>query len=581
MSGGLLQIVAVGAQDIYLTGNPQITYFKIIYRRHTNFAVESIEQFFSGPFGFGKQGVADISRSGDLITQIILKVVLPQVVFNGSFDERAHAQFAWVKHIGHAILDESELEIGGSKIVTQYGDWLRIWQELSQASGHKQGLCKMLGDVPELTSISTLPMEDTSSDVLKRSYPLYIPLQFYFCRNNGLALPLIALQYHQVKLKIKLRPIEQLAIYNDSSIGTVKQLKLDHASLFINYIYLDVDERKRFAQHSHEYLIEQIQNTDEAITNNSAKCKLNFNHPVKAIYWITKLGNYKGGKFMSYDPNNWELARENAAKMLLLSQFDLDQYGLFADDMDNTGTSQYVPINPLDPNVESNFVLDNSAVAEYFSKGNNIRELRRDIPLMQRKSNGVDLRDKIDGIIRINMNMDDSDSLYPTVEKITRNDLTLCDLSVIVDKYIDNRNNFIKKSDLTVWQHHNYGMLIDGSVNPVNTAELQLNGQSRQSKREGSWYDTVAPYLHHTNSPVSGLNMLSFALNPEEHQPSCTCNFSRLDSPQLSLTFGAPDASSSDYTDIFTNANNQVLIFCINYNVYRIISGMGGLAYSN
>ena len=169
---------------------------------------------------------------------------------------------------------------------------------------------------------------------------------------------------------------------------------------------------------------------------------------------------------------------------------------------------------------------------------------------------------------------------YPEIEKISRNDLTMTDLSIPIDKYDhDNRIDYIKKFDVIVWQHHNHGLLIDGTINPVSHAEIQLNGQHRQSKRKGEWYDTVVPWMHHSKTPNDGLNVFSFALNPEDHQPSCTCNFSRIDTAQLNLCFN--DFANNKYSDVFSNSENKVLIFATNYNVLRIMSGMGGLAYSS
>ena len=575
MAGGLLQLVSVGAQDVFLTSNPKVTFFKVLYRRHTIFAVESIEQFFKGTIDFGRQGIAELSRSGDLVSQAILRVVLPNVVFSGDFEDRAKAQFAWVKNIGHALIDEVSFDIGGTTIDKQYGAWMNIWKELSLDNGKKAALSKMLGDVPELTSISTLSADDGSKNTLKKSYPLYIPLQFYFCRNYGLALPLVALQYHQVILKVKFRPFHQLAIMNEATAKGVGDLKLDDTSLYVDFIYLDDDERQRFAQKSHEYLIEQTQHTSDSVTNTSVKSKLSFNHPVKSVTWVTSLGNYQGGRFMSYEPDNWEKARDNAAKKLLLSQYDLDSRGIFNAGM---GQQDYVSINPIHPNHEASFIMDTSNVAKYFASGKNIGILDGDVVLMGR--NGNDLRHKVAGVIRICMD-EDGESLYPVVDSITRNDLTMCDLSVVVDKYLDNRNDYISNMDLIVWQHHNYGMLIDGTVNPVLNAEIHMNGQLRQSKRDGTWYDTVVPYMSHTNTPPPGVNVMSFALKPEEHQPSGSCNFSRIDSPQLTISFGADGASPADINDIFAGPNNQVHTFAVNYNVLRLLSGMGGLAYAN
>lgn len=590
MGGGLLQLVAYGAQDVYLTSNPTITYFKIVYRRHTNFAIESIEQTFTGTANFGKRVQADVSRTGDLITQTILRTILPEIRYEGEFANFGHVEFAWVRHIGHAIIEETELEIGGSIIDKQYGDWLHIWQSVSGKTGHDNGFAKMIGDVPELTSISSLSWDCPRNTLLKPSYPLYTPLQFFYCRNNGLALPLIALQYHPVKIYVKFRQADQCYIASDAFKKSHSNVELDDASLFINYIFLDTEERRRFAQVSHEYLIEQLQHTgDEQISNGaSGKYKLSFNHPVKALYWITKLGNYLGGKFMTYAANDWESARDQAAKLLLLSQFDLDEWGYFIDvpvgciDESYQGDdgTQYIAVNPANPAEEPNYSFNDSYTFGRYRDGVEfIGVLSPDTPLLKREKTD-DLRNKVEGIIRIYSDAENDNMTYPDVEKITRNDLTIFDLSIPIDKFdSDNRNGYIKRFDVTVWQHTNYGLYIDGTTNPVSNVELQLNGQTRQSKRSGTWHDTVEAWMHHTRTPKDGLNMFSFALNPEEHQPSGTCNFSRIDTAQLILWFS--EFSNNKLNGIFDDNDNKVLIFGINYNVLRIMSGMGGTAYSN
>lgn len=560
-----------------------------VYRRHTNFAVESIEQYFNGTINFARKGTAEISRNGDLITQAFLKVVLPEVRFTGDFTRFGHVEFAWVRHIGHAIVDETELEIGGSQIDKQYGDWLHIWQELTSSVDHGYGLSKMLGDVPELTSISTLSWDVPENTLLKPSHTLYIPLQFYFCRNNGLALPLIALQYHQVRIYVKFRPAEQLYIASEAFKSGAENFELDDASIYVNYVYLDTEERRRFAQVSHEYLIEQLQFTgEESIgSSNSAKYKLNFNHPVKALYWVTKLGNYQGGRFMTYDHCDWEFARQNAAKLLLLAQFDLDEFGYFnevaVDHNDDSymgdGGVEYIGINPADPAEEPKYVFNDSATAMKFDGSSLIGKLSPNVPLLRRHKDS-DLRDKVEGTIRIYTDFDNDNLTYPEIDKVTRNDLTITDLSIPVDKYNDdNRVEYIKRFDVTVWQHHNHGLLIDGTVNPVSNVELQLNGQARQSKRSGNWYDTVVPYMNHTRTPRDGLGVFSFALNPEEHQPSGTCNFSRIDTAQLNLWFA--EFANNKHADVFCDTDNKVLIFAINYNVLRVMSGMAGFRTKN
>lgn len=587
MGGGLLNLVAQGKQDMYLTAKPQITYFKVVYRRHTNHACESIEQTFNGSSNFGRRVTAEIARNADLVNGAVLRVNLPEVKYSGDFSKFGHVEFAWTRHLGHALVEEAELEIGGSVIDKQYGDWLRIWHEVSGDIGHDGSLAKMLGDVPELTSISTLSWDSPENNVLKPAYTLYIPLQFYFCRNNGLALPLIALQYHNVKMYVKFRPVEQTYIASEAFKSGNNNLSLDDASLFIDYVYLDTDERRRFARVSHEYLIEQLQfGGEESLgSGNSAKYKLNFNHPVKALYFVTKHGNYQGGKFMIYDHCDWERARNNAAKLLILAQLDLDDFGYFndvvvnGDDMTYQGENgiEYVGVDPANPAEEPKYIFNDSATAEKFDGSTLIGHLSENTALLKRK-NDADLRNKVRGVIRIHTDFENEQLLFPEVERVTRNDLTIVDLSTPISKFEDdNRSDYIKRFDVIVWQHHNFGLMIDGTVNPMNDIELKLNGQSRQSKRNSAWYDTVEPFRRHSRSPVDGINVFSFALHPEEHQPSGTSNFSRIDTAELVITF----VFNNRANDIFADDGTKVLIFAPNYNVLRVMSGMAGAAYSN
>jgi hypothetical protein len=363
MGGGLLQLVAYGAQDVYLTGNPQITFFKVVYRRHTNFSMEAIEQTFNGTPALGNRVTAQISRNGDLIHKMY-------VVADVTYTDDANESYA-----GYKLLKQVELEIGGQLIDRQYSEWMYIWNELSLPSGKLEGFKRMVGEGLAL-----------ADDAVK----LYIPLEFWFCRNVGLALPLIALQYHEVKVNI-------------TFASDMTGITMQGASLWVDYIFLDTDERRRFAQMSHEYLIEQVQFTgSERIGTSGNKVKLNFNHPVKELVWVAK---------------------------------------------DSSGTAAW--------------------------------------------------------------------------------------------------NDFEK----------------------VNKVKLQLNGNDRFAERDAYYFSHVQPYQHHENVPAEKhINVYSFGLKPEEHQPSGTLNMSRIDTATLHCT------GSSD-TDLS--------VYAVNYNVLRILSGMGGLAYSN
>ena len=306
MGGGLMQLVAYGAQDVYLTGNPQITFWKVTYRRHTNFAMESIEQTFNGQADFGRRVQCTVSRNGDLAYRTYLQVTLPEI-------NQSDAKYArWLDNPGHQLISMVEVEIGGQRIDRQYGDWMHIWNQLTLTSEQEDGFHKMIGNTTQLTYLTDPKFADvatacSSADVPnavcapRKALPettLYVPLEFWFCRNPGLALPLIALQYHEVKINIELRPMDE-CLWAVSKVGTgsdnVKSTdgayskSLVAASLYVDYVFLDTDERRRMAQNPHEYLIEQLQFTgDESTQSTNVKVKLNFNHPCKELVWVVQ-----------------------------------------------------------------------------------------------------------------------------------------------------------------------------------------------------------------------------------------------------------------------------------------------------
>jgi len=394
-----MQLVAIGAQDVHLTGEPQISFFKVVYRRHTNFSMESIEQSFNGTAKPGSRVTCTISRNGDLVTNMWLEVDM------GTNKEH------FVNSVGHALIEYVELEIGGQRIDKHYGEWLEIWSELTLPEEKRHGFKEMIG------------RRDAYNDKSKlESRELFIPLQFFFCRNPGLALPLIALQYHEVKLNIKFRDGKKLDTNGDISGKDVKDF--DSVKLYVDYVYLDTEERQRFAQMSHEYLIEQLQHTGAESTK-SDQVRLNFNHPVKELVWAI---------------------RSSGANVLEFGSSELIY-----------GTA----------------------------------------------------------------NVDDSP--FATADS---------------DRF--------------------------------DTAKLQLNGHDRFTERKAAYFRLVQPYQHHTRVPNKHIYCYSFALNPEAHQPSGTCNFSRLDNVTLNLK-GLSDKSDE----------GELLVYAVSNNILRITSGMGGLAYSN
>ena len=490
MTGGLMQLVAYGAQDIYLTGNPMITYFKVVYRRHTNFAIESIQQTFNGTADFGNRVTSLISRNGDLINAVYLEATLPNLTLGTT---AASSVFRWTDNVGHHLLQQVEVEIGGQLIDRQYSDWLEIWSQLSVNASQRPGYLTMIGQDPvdadgQPTGLQAARASSTATTIKGRK--IYVPLQFWFCRNIGLSLPLIALQYHEVKINIQFQTLANLWI-NKTTAGAISTqalstsnsgTSLSNVALWVDYIYLDTDERRRFAQVSHEYLIEQLQFTGvESVAGNTTdtatSIKLNFNHPVKELVWAVR-----------YDTN--VVAGHS-------------QWSNFTPIMAPT----IVATNPSTVTSPPTAVTDAHALAGQ----SHVSPLPFD---------------------RLAVSGSNAD---------------------------------------------------DGFKNSIVTAKLQLNGQDRFYARDGSYFNLVQTKQAHTCIPASpGINVYSFALKPEDHQPSGSCNFSRIDNATLQITVKAGLAGLTALAQAdLTTSTKSVYVYAVNYNVLRIMSGMGGLAYSN
>lgn len=534
MTGGLMQLVAYGAQDIYLTGNPQITFFKIVYRRHTNFAIETIEHAFIQNPNFGKRSSVKITRNGDLVTKMYLRVTIDKI-------DPGKAKFAWIRRLGHAIIKEVEVTIGGSKIDKQYGTWLDIWYELARQGNHERGYAIMIGDIPELT---------TYNSEIKEPYTLYIPLQFWFNRYVGLAIPVIALQYSDVYIHVEFESAENI-IVRDCQFD-INKVKMKDATILVNYIYLDSEERRRFAQVGHEYLIEQLQfNGEELVRYNDSTFRLDFNFPVKEIFWVMRNGNYISGKTFVYYTNNDIWSVEEAARTILEKSISIGN-----DPSDIVGGNW--------TEIQANTIETVGTI-----NVNNKSEMSVWINPESLKIGNYGITNKINADVII-----ESDGTIKYDNIVTN--LTVRDLSIPVELMEDTRFN---ACDPIVKQFSNYGLLIDGSINPTATALLKFNGHDRFDRREGMYFNYVEPEIHHTNTPKDGINVYSFSLYPEEHQPSGTANFSRIDTSELNIQFSDPTLDGTVPDLHFINPDSRIWIFALNYNILRIYSGFGGVSY--
>ena len=472
-AGGLLQLVAHGEQDAYLTSKPEITYFKASYKKHTNFAIEAKKQSFNSCFGSISEII--IPRIGDLISNTYIHITLPKIG-KVSTDttytaENFDTKYGWVNSIGHTLIDYIELQIGGQQIVRHTGSWLDL---LSQLTGTTENDLQYQNLVGRDFNI----FNNIKSTVSNRAYNLYVPLQFFFCKNIGQALPLIALQYHEVKIVIKWRPFSECWTSTEINCPDIVRTQTNICTeLITDYIYLDTDERKVFSQKSHEYLIEQVQyiNINTHINSLNINAELNFNHPVKELIWTIQYEDLIKNNINSITPQSYS-------------------FGSSGESMIETALT--------------------------------------------------------------------STTCFP--------------------------NN-----------HFNYGLpevikVLDNTLDPIINSNILFNGSERYTNYDGKYFNTLQMYQNKKNSAPNGIYMYSFALKPNDCNPSGTCNFSRIDTATINIQLcninnifskaglfvdntdlGIDDAILSFNDDVHLN------IWAVNVNILRIMSGMGGLAYSN
>jgi hypothetical protein len=421
MAGGLMQLVAYGAQDVYLTGNPEVTFFQAKYKRHTNFAMENIEQTVNGTAADSGRVSVTVARNGDLVGDMYVELMSKAGI--ASLSSATAADLNWV---AERAVSSVELSIGGQRVDKHYQKWWRLYSELYLDESKKATWGKMTTGTADST--------------------VYLPLVFFFNRNPGLYLPLIALQYHEVRIDFDLA--SDFSTYLQT--GTFK--------VWANYVYLDTEERRRFAQKGHEYLIEQVQHTgtDTVTTASTKQVRLSYNHPVKELVWCFDSGVAR--------TKMWNFTSKGAVDDIIL-------------ECDPTGIA------------DSNAFISTSVSGA---------------PLLKLGTGGT----------------------------------------AAADAFTEEVNG------------------------PLNTFKLVLNGQDRFKEQKGKYFNQVQPHFHHSGSPYAGVYSYSFALKPEEHQPTGTCNFSRIDNAQVAVTMKSTDALN-------------LSMFAVNYNVLRVQSGMGGLAFSN
>jgi len=415
MPGGSIQLIAYGSEDIYLTGDPQITFFIAVYKRHGNFAMEQVRQYFVGKADFGSKAYVELEQKADLVHEMYLNVRLPSL--NSRPQDNPDYFVSYVNGIGNALIRYVDVEIGGLRIDRHYGQWLQIYSEFTVVEDKKYAYNVLVGQ-----------FETFDVDSNPGPYDLYVPLQFWFNRNIGLSLPLVAIQEQKVRIVFQFNDLSDLWVSSngnapgkggeDSSVMT--SMSFEFAYLWVNYIYLDKQERKRFSNCNIEYLIDQLQISTQSINSNEEIITIPFTNSVKELIWVIQ-----------------------------------------TDDIFTQGAFK-----------------------------------------------GID--------------------------------------------FFDFSNGEEPEGDTMV------------------TAKIQFNGEDRfEDYRDAVFFRVIQPYQHHTRVPRNFIYNYSFAIKPEEHQPSGTCNFSMIDRVTLLANFDPRILPKLP----------QLNIYGVNYNVLRIQGGSIGLLY--
>jgi hypothetical protein len=534
MPGALIDLAAKGLQDVYLTSDPQITYFKIVYRRHTNFSIESVPLSFVSEPNFGSVSVCPISRSGDLLGKLTLAVNLPTIPKFTNIDGTLNQfkKVAWIKNIGFYLIKEMIFEVNGQTIDTRYGEWLYIWSQLTQ---NAKSIDPLIGNEPILTTLTNG----------KAPYQLLIPLEFYFTRNPGLYFPLVSLNSDSVKIIFKFRSLNEcLNVAPTNSILIMEDIcPFDEGDYIVQYTAGD----KIFGQVvGFDYVAKRLfytkikngsNNPIDQFTSATLEPNLSLNRFIARSndpfnVYLNEINSFVSSRIYSYNDPNPIIkyvtpqpgSIETKEKVTLTSNINLSQTILYAD---------YV-------------YLDTGERARFL---NNVQEyLIEQVQLESDQGIGSSTYTQV-------LNFKNPCKAIYWVGQM-QNVITA---TQNLNQHSNYTNSFVFDTDKNKYTGKNL----------TESAELDLDGKSIFGTRSSSYFNLIEPLEHHSNSPATGINMFSFSLAPEKVQPSGTMNMSKINRQTLKLRLNSVTQ---------TNPIN-IRTYALSYNLFRIMYGIAGLIF--
>ena len=543
MSGALLQLAALGSQDVYLTGNPEITLFKSSYKRYSHFSLETnVIAFDNNPTNFGETSTVKISSSyGDLLSKATVVIKLEKI-------EETSIEWSYVNKLGHAMIKNITINIGGVEIDSFNGEWLNIYDELFSNKSHQSNYNKMIGNIPKLKNLSKIHDE----------YELFIPLNFWFSRSSSSSFPLICLNNQEFEIEISFNTAEECINYK-GIIEPLNKPKIKSISLIVDCVYLSTSERNLFLQKDHSYLIEQVQfQQNPTLSSEKELISLQFDKPCKVLIWNIILDKYYEKTEYLYwaTDDNWIKGLQIFSKLIWLAtrkNLNMDDENNPVIDLDN----DFITIGESIPTIVNGIPKLNDLSSKVkaiflFAENNN--------------NNTYQAKATIDNVVILESTLTFED-MSNTIEDLTKSfDST--------DQSQEIQEKFLNINKISVSDKFNYGNFINKTDNPIIKSQLKLNGIKKFKEVDGNYFNYLNPFYYFVNTPPDGINTYSFALNPIDLQPSGTVNFTYLTSKDVEIELGKNNQKDTLYFNNWFNSDKKIKFqaYVINYTLLQVPS---------